>query len=91
MSTKATARRESPRVLVGSHANEHSVITIDDDSDAEEPFVADLRRHGTSATDITIGSRSDRVAVQDSQGNFDHDELDAAFLAEINEYGIVNS
>jgi hypothetical protein len=64
---------------------------IDVDSDVEEPFVTDLRRHGVFPRGKMAESRQDRAAVQDIQKTDTQDEIDAVFLAEVKRYGIADS
>lgn len=77
------------------------VVTIDDDSDVDELFVADIRRYNTLVGCLkSINSLQPAVQtlVDESDGDDDvasagpqnQDQIDETFLEEIRRYGSVN-
>ena len=77
------------------------VVTIDDDSDVDELFVADIRRYGTLVgclKSINSLQQAAQTLVDESDGDDDvvsaepqdQDQIDETFLEEIRRYGSVN-
>lgn len=77
------------------------VATIDDDSDMDELFVADIRRYGTLVgclKSINSLQQAAQTLVDESDGDDDvvsaepqtQDQIDETFLEEIRRYGSVN-
>ena len=77
------------------------VVTIDDDSDVDELFVADIRKYGTLVgclKSINSLQQAAQTLVDESDGDDEvasaepqtQDQLDETFLEEIRRYGSVN-
>jgi len=77
------------------------VVTIDDDSDVDELFVADIRRYGTLVgclKSINSLQQAAQTLVDESDGDDDvvsaepqdQDQIDETFLEEIRRYGSVD-